>query len=98
MSRAVNPAPDADAQLVRAIGLSGATLLVVGSVIGSGIFLTTGLMVQELPSTSLVLAAWVAGPPLSHLSMSRWLQRASAMPCRSIQSRSLAAASSWVRG
>ena len=61
MSRAVNPAPDADAQLVRAIGLSGATLLVVGSVIGSGIFLTTGLMVQELPSTSLVLAAWVAG-------------------------------------
>ncbi len=61
MSRAVNPAPDADAQLVRAIGLSGATLVVVGSVIGSGIFLTTGLMVQELPSTSLVLAAWVAG-------------------------------------
>lgn len=61
MSRAVHPAPDADAQLVRAIGLSGATLLVVGSVIGSGIFLTTGLMVQELPSTSLVLAAWVAG-------------------------------------
>ncbi len=61
MSRAVNPAPDADAQLVRAIGLSGATLLVVGSVIGSGIFLTTGLMVQELPSTTLVLAAWVAG-------------------------------------
>ncbi|PHX64710.1 MAG: amino acid permease, partial [Gemmatimonadetes bacterium] len=46
---------------MRAIGLSGATLLVVGSVIGSGIFLTTGLMVQELPSTSLVLAAWVAG-------------------------------------
>ncbi len=54
-------APDADAQLVRAIGLRGATLLVVGSVVGSGIFLTTGIMVQELPSTTLVLAAWLAG-------------------------------------
>ncbi|MEK6630048.1 MAG: amino acid permease, partial [Acidobacteriota bacterium] len=54
-------APDADAQLVRGIGFWGATLLVIGSVIGSGIFLTTGIMVQELPSTTLVLTAWVAG-------------------------------------
>ena len=51
----------ADAQLVRGIGLSGAILLVIGSVIGSGIFLTTGTMVQELPSTILVLSAWTAG-------------------------------------
>jgi APA family basic amino acid/polyamine antiporter len=54
-------APEAEAQLVRGIGLWGATLLVIGSVIGSGIFLTTGNMVQELPSTSLVLTAWIAG-------------------------------------
>ena len=53
--------PDADAQLDRAIGVWGATLFVIGAVIGSGIFLTTGIMLQELPSTSLVLAAWVAG-------------------------------------
>src|ERR687896_17304 len=51
----------ADSQLNRAIGLGGATMLVIGSVIGSGIFLTTGVMLQELPSTSLVLTAWVAG-------------------------------------
>jgi APA family basic amino acid/polyamine antiporter len=54
-------APAAEHQLVRAIGLGGATLLVIGSVIGSGIFLTTGIMVQELPSTTLVLTAWIAG-------------------------------------
>ncbi len=52
---------DADAQLVRAIGVWGATLLVIGNVLGSGIFLTTGIMVQELPSTTLVLGAWVVG-------------------------------------
>ncbi len=51
----------ADAQLVRGIGLWGATMLAIGSVIGSGIFLTTGIMLQELPSTTLVLVAWVAG-------------------------------------
>jgi basic amino acid/polyamine antiporter, APA family len=59
----IAPAPihDSDAGLVRGIGLWGATLLAIGSVIGSGIFLTTGSMMAELPSTSLVIAAWVAG-------------------------------------
>lgn len=65
MSSAVAPPPtppaSADAQLVKGIGLTGATLLVIGSVIGSGIFLTTGGMIAELPSTTLVLVAWVAG-------------------------------------
>ena len=54
-------ATSADAQLVRGIGLWGAVALVIGNVIGSGIFLTTGIMVAELPSTTLVLTAWVAG-------------------------------------
>ena len=61
LSPSSRPAPTAEAQLVKGIGLWGATLLVIGNVIGSGIFLTTGGMVAELPSTTLVLAAWVAG-------------------------------------
>ncbi|HTM30417.1 MAG TPA: amino acid permease [Vicinamibacterales bacterium] len=56
---------DADAALVRGIGLWGATLLAIGSVIGSGIFLTTGSMMQTLPSSTLVIAAWVAGGMLA---------------------------------
>jgi len=55
------PAGSADDQLVKGIGLLGATFLVIGSVIGSGIFLTTGGMIAELPSTTLLLTAWVAG-------------------------------------
>ncbi|MGE0363978.1 MAG: APC family permease, partial [Vicinamibacterales bacterium] len=51
----------ADDQQLRGIGLWGADALVVGNVIGSGIFLTTGVLVAELPSTTLVLAAWAAG-------------------------------------
>lgn len=53
--------PEADAALDRSIGLRGATLLVIGSVIGSGIFLTTGVMMATLPSPSLVILAWLGG-------------------------------------
>src|SRR5207342_1474183 len=35
------------------------------SVIGSGIFLTTGVMAVALPSPSLLIAAWVAGGVLA---------------------------------
>ena len=61
MTTTTQAVANADAQLNRAIGLGGATMLVIGSVIGSGIFLTTGVMLQELPSTTLVLTAWTAG-------------------------------------
>jgi APA family basic amino acid/polyamine antiporter len=47
--------------LERAIGLPGATLLVIGGVIGSGIFLTTGVMAATLPSPVLLLLAWTTG-------------------------------------
>jgi APA family basic amino acid/polyamine antiporter len=54
-----------DAKLVRAIGLWSAILFVVGSVIGSGIFLTTGGMAAVIPSASLLLLAWTLGGVLA---------------------------------
>ncbi len=56
---------DPDRALVRAIGLPSAVLLVIGNVIGSGIFLTTGVMLERLPSEPLVLLAWVLGGVLA---------------------------------
>jgi basic amino acid/polyamine antiporter, APA family len=50
-----------DEGLVRAIGLWSATMIVVGAVIGSGIFMTTGGMVTHIPSASLLLLAWTVG-------------------------------------
>ena len=52
---------DPDEGLLRALGLGSAILLVVGNVIGSGIFLTTGGMAAAIPSASLLLLAWVLG-------------------------------------
>jgi APA family basic amino acid/polyamine antiporter len=54
-----------DEQLVRAIGLWSAVLIVVGAVIGSGIFLTTGGMAELIPSASLLLLAWILGGVLA---------------------------------
>ena len=55
------PSTTGDEGLVRVIGLRSAILFVVGSVIGSGIFLTTGGMAAVIPSASLLLAAWILG-------------------------------------
>lgn len=57
----VDPAGQPDEGLVRALGLGSAVLFVVGSVIGSGIFLTTGVMAASLPSPTLILLAWLTG-------------------------------------
>ena len=54
-----------DEGLVRALGLGSAILIVVGAVIGSGIFLTTGGMAVHIPSASLLLLAWVLGGVLA---------------------------------
>ena len=47
--------------LDRAIGLPAATLLVIGGIVGSGIFLTTGIMAASLPSMPLIMLAWLLG-------------------------------------
>ena len=52
---------NADARLIRGIGLGSATLMVITNVIGSAIFLTPGSMAATLPSEPLLLLAWVAG-------------------------------------
>ena len=62
--KSVTTAPP-DEGLVRALGLGSAVLFVLGSVIGSGIFMTTGMMAANLPSATLIIAAWVAGGALA---------------------------------
>src|SRR6266576_6398567 len=51
--------------LVRGLTASDTTLLVIGTVIGTGVFLKSAVMAQEVGSPALVLAAWVAAGFLS---------------------------------
>ena len=45
----------------RALGSFDATMVVVGGIIGSGIFVVPSVVAQRLPTPGLVLAAWAAG-------------------------------------
>ena len=51
--------------LVRSLTRVDTTALVVGTVIGTGVFLKTAVMAQDVGSPGLVLAAWVAAGLLS---------------------------------
>lgn len=46
-------------ELVRRLGAWDAALITIGSVIGTGIFLTTGDMAKALPHNGLILLVWV---------------------------------------
>ncbi|MGH9940085.1 MAG: APC family permease, partial [Blastocatellia bacterium] len=47
-------------QLIRGLTLTGTTALVIGTVIGTGVFLKAAPMAQEVGTPTLVLVAWVA--------------------------------------
>jgi len=53
------------ADLPRVLGASQATAIVVGTIIGSGIFLVPREMMQDVGSSALVYLAWIVGGVLS---------------------------------
>src|SRR5437016_5728088 len=65
MATAAHPAPRAEVELKRQIGLYAATAITVGNIIGSGIFRSPHSVAQHLSSFGLVLGAWVLGGVLS---------------------------------
>jgi APA family basic amino acid/polyamine antiporter len=48
-------------QFLRRLGLLDTSFLVIGAVVGSGIFMTPGLIAADLPSPGLLLSVWLAG-------------------------------------
>jgi len=48
-----------DKELVKALGLTSATMLVMGSMIGSGIFIVSAEIAREVNSPALLLGAWL---------------------------------------
>ena len=48
-------------EAMSALGPFDATMVVIGGIIGSGIFINPYIVAQRLDSSALVLAAWIAG-------------------------------------
>ncbi len=67
-------------ELVRGLGLLDATTLIVGSVIGSGIFFAPSIMAGYLQSPGLLLGLWVLGGFLTLAGALSYGEMAAAMP------------------
>lgn len=55
-------------------------MIMIGIVIGSGIFLTSGIMVRDLPSAPLLLAAWIFGGLLTLTGALTYAELGAALP------------------
>ena len=73
-------ATTAPAQLVRGLGLLDATTLIVGSVIGSGIFVAPSIMAGYVQSPPLLLGLWLVGGALTLFGALAYGELAAAMP------------------
>ncbi|MCA1582517.1 MAG: amino acid permease [Acidobacteria bacterium] len=66
--------------LRRALGTFDATMVVVGGIIGAGIFINPAFVAQRLPTAGLVLAAWVAGGAIALAGAFVFAELAAALP------------------
>ncbi len=54
-------AVDGNGDLIRQVGVFSATVLVVSNMVGTGIFTTSGLIIQELKDPLILLLCWLCG-------------------------------------
>jgi APA family basic amino acid/polyamine antiporter len=72
--------PASDLSPPRRLGVATATLLVVASMVGTGVFTTTGLLVRDLGSPSAVLVAWLVGGLLALCGALSYSELSAAIP------------------
>ncbi|HET9837685.1 MAG TPA: amino acid permease [Candidatus Angelobacter sp.] len=81
MSSPVSQSEPSPAQpLARRLGLFDATMLVMGGIIGTGVFMNPYVVAQRVHTPALVLGAWVAGGCIALLGGFIWAELADRMP------------------
>lgn len=82
-----NPAPASSAprdsgesKLKRQLGLFDATMVVMGGIVGSGIFINPYVVAQRVHTAALIIGAWVAGGVLALLGAFVYAELADRMP------------------
>src|SRR3954470_14857676 len=71
---------DAKSGFVKALGLTGATTLVMGSMIGSGIFILSAHIARQVKSPGLLVTCWILGALLTIIAALSYGELAAAMP------------------
>src|SRR5471032_718213 len=72
--------PDADHTLKRGLGLYDSTMIVAGSMIGSGIFIVAAEMAREVGSAGWMMAAWGIAAVLTMAAALSYAELAAMMP------------------
>ncbi len=67
-------------ELKRNLGLFDSSMIMIGIIIGSGIFITTGIMAKYIPSAGLILLAWLLGGLLTLAGALTYAELGAAMP------------------
>src|SRR5215475_7264364 len=72
--------PTAAPGLARRLGLFDATMLVMGGIVGSGIFINPHVVAQRVHTPALILGAWLAGGAIALAAAFIWAELADRMP------------------
>ncbi|HKE55185.1 MAG TPA: amino acid permease, partial [Pyrinomonadaceae bacterium] len=67
-------------QLARRLGLFDATMIVMGGIIGSGIFINPYVVAQKVHTPFLILGVWAFGGLLALIAAFIWAELASLRP------------------
>jgi APA family basic amino acid/polyamine antiporter len=77
---AMNPPPAADDKFVRGLGLLDSTMLVAGSMIGSGIFIVSSIIARQVGSPGWLLVVWIVTGLLTLTAALSYGELAAMMP------------------
>src|SRR5207245_2884787 len=80
MPSAVTEAPIAEEKLVRGLGLLDSTMLVAGSMIGSGIFIVSSIIARQVGSPGWLLVVWIVTGLLTRTAAVSYGELAAMMP------------------
>ena len=79
-STAVPAEAGPDTEFKRGLGLFDSTMVVVGSMIGSGIFIVSADVARQLPSAGLLMLTWLVGAVLTMICAVSYGELAAALP------------------
>jgi basic amino acid/polyamine antiporter, APA family len=79
-SGAKNPATSTAPQLARRIGFFDATMIVMGGIIGAGIFINPYVVAQQVHTPALILGAWICGGVIAMAGSLVYAELASLLP------------------
>jgi basic amino acid/polyamine antiporter, APA family len=72
--------PVSKSKLARQLGLFDATMLVMGGIVGSGIFINPYVVAQQVHTPALILGAWIFGGVIGVAGAFIWAELAATLP------------------